>query len=245
MNNNYIAYTIWNKESQIDWICRGINYFVPKGSHVHFILDHCVDSTEAQVKTYSQKYLQGYDFFYEIATEENRWQNTNVAMKRFLTKSDCDLFLSPQDDQKIQDSKLISNLRRFDPNTTGIIGMRDGISKDGLRVTHSAHHSIVEPPSSTKWLSEGEFAETDCINDGPVAMFRPTIEKVGFFDTENFHAFYTEYDYALRCQKEGLKNYVMGLDIVHEKFGNVLPSQYYDNRKLSEHDMNSLRTKHW
>ena len=239
----YIHYTIWNKESQIEWLLRGINYFVPKGSVVDIILDKCQDSSEQQLKVYAEKYLKGYEFRYEHGTETNRWQCTNVALARFL-QSDCDLFLSPQDDQKIQDSKLITNLRQFNPDTVGIIGMRDGITKDGV-VTHSCHHSIVERPDTTKWLSSGEAYPTDCVNDGPVALFKKTVEKIGLFDTENFHAFYTEYDYALRCKAAGLTNYIMGADIVHEKFGNVLPSQYYNDSKMSAHDMNSLRVKHY
>ncbi len=227
----------------IDWLCRGIHYFIPKGSVIDIVLDHCVDGTENNLKTAAEKYFKGYEFRYYISEQTNRWQCTNEALHRFLS-SDCDVFLSPQDDQKIQDSKLIENLMRFNRDTTGIIGMRDGLRKDGT-VTHSAHHSIVETPGSTRWLSSGEAFPTDCVNDGPVAIFKQTAQKIGLFDTENFHAFYTEYDYALRCQEAGLTNYVMGVELVHEKFGNVLPSQYYNDNKMSAHDMESLRRKHW
>lgn len=240
----YVSYTIWNKQDQIDWIMRGINYFIPKGSVVHFILDHCDDDSVERTIIFANKYLKEFDFFYETATETNRWQNTNVALKRFL-QSDCGLFLSPQDDQRIQDSKLISNLLRFNPETTGIIGMRDGLVGTDGRVTHSAHHSILPNPDSTTWLSPGEFAEVDCINDGPVAMFKQAVEKVGLFDVENFKAFYTEYDYALRCKSAGLANYVMGVELVHEKLGKQSASNYGFNSEIAEHDLNSLRRKHF
>lgn len=239
----YVSYTIWNKQDQIDWLMRGINYFIPKKSAVHFILDHCDDDSFARTIIFANKYMNDFDFFYETAIETNRWQNTNVSLKRFL-KSDCDLFLSPQDDQRIQDSRLISNLLKFNPETTGIIGMRDGLTKD-MAVTHSCHHSIMPNPFATTWVREGEAFSVDCINDGPVALFKTTVENIGLFDVENFQAFYTEYDYALRCKAAGLTNYVMGAEIVHEKLGKQSASNYGFNSEIAAHDLAALKRKHW
>lgn len=223
----------------VQWLCKGIKYFIPKGSHVDIILDNCTDKSKYWLENLGPYSLENYVFNFYESTISYRWQNTNEAIKRFL-KTDCDIFLSPQDDQKIQDAFLIQNLKDlYDQNkNVGIIGMRDGIINGRF---WSAHHSLIT--DNTTWLAAGDYLPVDEINDGPICLSRETIEKIGLFDTENFISFYTDTDYSRRCTKAGLQNYVMGAEIVHEKWGNVQASTIY-TQEIASHDWDNFKKKY-
>lgn len=225
----------------IQWFAKGINYCIPKGSTVDFVLDNCTDRSKYFVEELrnSPHSLKDYTFNWYESQKSYRWQNTNDAIDRFM-QSDCDLFLSPQDDQKLQDSHLVADLIKIHQNhsNVGIIGMRDGITQGQY---WSAHHSQIGP--NTYWLRSGEYFPVDEINDGPICINKNTVNKVGLFDVDSFIAFYTDKDYSIRCRKAGLQNFVLGTEIVHEKWGIVQASTIY-TQEIASHDFQAFKNKY-
>ena len=253
----FVHYTIWNKAAHIPWLCEGIRTAIPNGSIVDFVLDNCTDGTEGNLKAIFEETnplnygsLVGKTYTYRNSSIAYRWPNTNDAIDRFMD-TDCDLFFSPQDDQQLQDKKIIPNLLKLfanEPNV-GFVGMRDGVG--GLPgEPHDGHYyssNFSKGLPSTIWLNQGEYKEVVYVNDGPIAISRSTIEKVGKFDT-NFWAHYADNDYSFRCTEAGLRNFVMGADIIHEKWdckhcGALKPSEVW-TQEFSSHDHNYYRKKY-
>lgn len=227
----YVYYDIWNKESHIAWILDGIEKFVPRNSFIDFTFEDLQDDSEIQFNINKAKFLRDFKYRQEVISDKYRFKNVNNAIRRFMA-SDCDFFISPQDDQKIQDSRLIGNIEflyKSIPNI-GLIGLRDAISESGFKVVASSHFSSKEANTERQWLASGEYIAADIVNDGALILNKNTVNKVGLFDDVNFAAFYIEYDYCLRCKKEGLVNYLLGAELVHEKFGKILPSELYDGK---------------
>ena len=74
-------------------------------------------------------------------------------------------------------------------------------------------------------------------------MSRQTIEKVGLFD-ESMNAFYIENDYCARCIKEGLTNYVMGVELIHLKLSSIDTELYDQDKNFGAIDLAILLSKH-
>ncbi len=236
----WICYVIWNKAAHIPWICEGIRLTMPKGTHVDFVLDNCTDQTEAHLNTVvnANGYggLEGYTVTIHKSTKQYRWPNTNDSIGRFLT-SDCTHFFSPQDDQQIQDKFIFGNLEKLysEADNIGFVGMRDGVTESG----HFFSSCFSKPTPKTSWLKSGQYISVKYVNDGPICISRQTIQKVGVFNPD-FIAHYTDNDYSFRCNKLGLTNYVMGAEIIHEKWeckvcGPLIPSQVW-TQEVSDHD---------
>lgn len=243
----YLHYNIWNKGAHVPWICDGIRTSMPENTFIDFVFENCTDDSErnGRLAFESSHYggLMRYKHKIYTSTKKYRWPNCNDAMRRFL-KSDCDLFLSPQDDQQIQDKLLVKNLEKIysEVDKIGLLGMRDGI--DSLSNYFSSNFSKGTP--KTTWLKSGEYNKARHVNDGPIALTKEVIERVGFFD-ENYWAHYADRDYSYRCENAHYSNYVMGAEIVHEKWsckvcGEVQASEVW-SQEFSEHDYNVFRTK--
>lgn len=230
----YIHYTWWNKESQVNWALNALMYF--DNLVVDFVFDNPTDNSLEVFKNH--RVHDKHKVTYSISDKKLRWPNTNDAIERFL-KSDCDVFLTPQDDMKLQDKFILSNLEnlfRVEPNV-GVVGMRDGI------VNGNNFYSSCHSPGGTNqtWLKSGDYKHVDFVNDGPIALHRNTIKKVGLFDTE-YWAHFGDNDYCFRCSDLGLRNFVIGAEIVHEKFGNVQASEVW-SQDYSEHDWEVYKRK--
>jgi len=234
----YIHYTIWNKSGHIPWICDGIKTSAPKNSIIDITFDNCIDDSiknfETCLRSRENEYgsLKGFIVNYRNSEKKLRWPNTNDALERFM-KSDCDLFFSPQDDMKIQDKFVYKNLENlYMIEGVGMVGMRDGI----VMSTNQFYSSSHSPGGghTTIWLRSGEYKEVDYVNDGPICLNKNAVEKVGLFDLE-YWAHFGDNDYCFRATQNGLQNYVMGAEIVHEKWGNVQPSEVW-NQEYSLHD---------
>lgn len=243
----YLHYNIWNKESHIDLILRNINYFIPNNVFIDFTFEDLKDASLRNFDYFNnqQKYLLNHKYRAEETKLKYRMNNINAAIERFL-KTDYDIFITPQDDQFIQDSNFISNILNLysKEENVGLVGMRDGFDQSGKNY-HSSHFSVSSPSFNTKWLKSGEYFEAFFLNDGPLVLHRNTIEKVGFFDTANFSVFYLEYDYCFRSRNAGLKNYVLGTELLHMKFGNIINSEVYNLQfDYARKDRESLKRKH-
>ena len=239
----YLHYTIWNKQGHVPWICEGIRMTIPKDSIIDFVFDNPTDDgvkqLEAQIDLLESSYgsLKGFKVIYRISKKKLRWPNTNDAIERFM-KSDCSLFLSPQDDMKIQDKKIVPNLiKLYQENTNvGMIGMRDGITNGKF---WSSNHSPGGGPLTT-FLKSGEYMPVWFVNDGPVCLSKFTIDTVGLFDLE-YWAHFGDNDYCWRAEEKGLQNFVMGAEIVHEKFS-AQASEVW-NQDYSIHDYEVYKRK--
>jgi hypothetical protein len=243
----YLYYNIWNKESHIDLILRGINYFIPNDVFIDITFEDLKDLSLKNFHHFNnqQKYLSNHRYTAQETPIKYRMKNINAAIQRFL-KTDYDIFITPQDDQFIQDSNFISNIINLytKEQNVGLVGMRDGFDQTGKNY-HSSHFSISSPSFNTKWLKSGEYAQSFFLNDGPLVLHRSTIEKVGVFDTDNFNVFYLEYDYCFRCKNAGLKNFVLGSELLHMKFGNIINSEVYNLEfDYATKDRQALKRKH-
>lgn len=234
----YLHYTIWNKAAHVPRLMEGVADCIPKGSSIDIVFDNCTDSSLHNFHLVKKKYLAGYKVREFESTKKFRWPNTNDAIKRFL-HSDCDIFLSPQDDQKLQDRHLIDNLMKVPES--GIIGMRDGVDNGQYWSSNFSRGT-----EKTIWLKSGEFQKVTFVNDGPIALHRSTILKVGEFD-ERYWAHYADNDYSHRCEELDLENYVMGAEVIHEKWdcktcGALIPSEVWSD-EFSKHDYNIYKKK--
>lgn len=219
----YCSYVYWNKGGMLRWVCDGIKKSLPKGSIVDFVFDNCTDDSEKIFQTLinapADAYgsLRGFEVRWFSSTKKLRMPNVNDAIERFM-KSDAVLFLTPQDDMKLQDPYIAQNLTKLyqECANIGIVGMRDGIIPG--RYYSSSHSPGGPPPTPTTYLRSGEYKLVDQVNDGPLVLSKFSVEKVGLFNCD-YWAHYHEPDYGWRAQELGLSNYVMGCEIVHEKWG--------------------------
>lgn len=244
----YLHYTIWNKGGMIPWICEGIRTAIPKETIIDFTFDNCTDDSvknfEGRIKAGPKEYgsLCGFNVRYFESTKKLRWPNTNDAIRRFM-QSDADVFLSPQDDMKIQDKDLTKNLELLFHvkkviTKIGLVGMRDGFRNNMMFSSNFSHLTDTKPV----WIKSGDWMDVDYVNDGPIALNKKAVDEIGYF-SEEYWAHYNDIDYCYRSNKLGFKNFVMGAEIVHEKWGNVQPSEVWSS-EYSIHD-NEVFKKNW
>lgn len=240
----FLHYTIWNKGTHVPWLVNGIRQTFPYGTELDFVMDNCTDDSRQNLINCIQSItgfpsLGNYKVRVFTGTKKYRWPNTNDAIERFM-QSDCDLFVSPQDDQKLQNPFLMNDLfelyRREGIDSVGIVGMRDGIDFAG-----KMHSSPFSTSKADHYLRPGEYRQVQIVNDGPICLSKQTVQKVGVFDTQ-FWAHYNDNDYCFRCESAGLKNFVMGCELVHEKWGNVQASEVW-SQEFSTHDYTVYRKK--
>lgn len=234
----YIHYTIWNKAGHIPWICEGLRKSAPKKSVVDFVFDNCTDDSSKNVDLLigGNDYggLKNFKVLRYNSTKKLRWPNTNDAIKRFM-KSDCDLFFSPQDDMKVQDKFVFENLETLytKESNIGLVGMRDGIDTKTNQF-YSSCHSPGGGTGPTIYLKSGEYQRVNYVNDGPICLDKNAVSKVGLFDLE-YWAHFGDNDYCFRAEQQGLQNYVMGAEIVHEKWASTQQSEVW-SQEYSLHD---------
>lgn len=234
------------------WILEGIRKSFPPGTIVDFVFENCTDES---LNAFKQRIngpvgmygtLRGFDVRYYESTKKLRMPNVNDALERFM-KSDAALFVTPQDDMKIQDHYIVPNLIKLysEQANIGIVGMRDGL-RGGM--FYSSNHSPggSRDKNNTVYLKSGEYREVDQVNDGPLVLSKFAVDKVGYFDRELW-AHYHEPDYCWRSEEQGLRNFVMGAEIVHEKFGcqtcgPVVQSEIW-NQEYSSHDYDLYKAK--
>lgn len=233
----FCHYTVWDKETHVPWLMEGIRDCLPKGTHVDFVFDNCTDKSHLVFDEFRVNILTGYTVRSYDSKKKYRWPNTNDAIDRFMN-SDCDVFLSPQDDQKIQDKHIFKNIETIlKEDNLGLVGMRDGVI-DGVNFFSS---SFSRGYHYTTWLKSGDYREVDYINDGPILLTKRTVREVGKFDTE-YIAHFADNDYSHRIKAAGLRVFVMGCEIVHEKWGRLTASEVW-SADVSTHDNNLYNSK--
>jgi len=242
-----LSYVCWNKHDMMNWLCSGIiKSFPNKEVDVYFLLDNPIDGTDQLFEDGTiSRILHGYNvkwtYHYANPLEQFKFHLQNIALK-YGYENDYDWIICPQDDQKIEDPFLLRNLQlKYNGWDLGLIGGRDGFDtldfKNGFGSLFS--HPIGE---NYTWLKNGEFKVVNYLNDGPLIYHRSVIEKIGYHD-ERFKVFCSELDYCKRCSNEGLHNTVLGMSVVHEKFGTLRSNLYYERHKISDHDHKYLKQK--
>jgi len=143
----------------------------------------------------------------------------NHLMDWFLSESLADVLIVPQDDNRIEGSTLIEDVERVWKqygDKLGVIGGRDGY---GIGYSKMASSPFSASVHCSHRLAIGEWAERLMVNTGPLIYNRNQIRLTGFYDPDQ--EVYGMDDYCLAARAAGLTNVVLGMDIKHEKFGNV------------------------
>lgn len=247
----YLHYTIWNKGGHIPWLCEGIRKSFPAGTIVDFVFENCTDGSlqnflpliKAPIEQYGT--LRDFDVRYYESTKKLRIPNVNDALERFMA-SDATLFVTPQDDMKIQDAYIVPNLIKLfsEVPDIGIVGGRDGIIKG--QFFSSNHSPGGARTQKTTFLKSGEYKQVEQVNDGPLIVSKFSVNTVGYFDRELW-AHYHEPEYCWRAEALGLKNFVMGMELVHEKWGckvcgEIQQSEIW-SQEYSTHDYDLYKSK--
>jgi hypothetical protein len=152
---------------------------------------------------------------------EERFEHNcnNTMIDYFMNKTDKDALIVLHEDMLIHTSSLLSDLDNLLTNETniGFIGGRDGFNWGYTDMWSS-------PFSKSKYkylLDIGQYQKVKLVNFGPVVYTRKTVEKIGKLDAESYVYAYADQDYALKAASHGLNNYVIGMDVIHEKFGSL------------------------
>lgn len=252
-----ICYVIWNKHEMMNWLCSGLyKSFKDKEVDIYFLLDNPIDGTDQMfmdgtMDTILPKSRFNWHFtvHYGHPLEQFKFHLQNIGLK-YGYENGYDWIICPQDDQKLEDPLLLQNIRKVyndgrgpaaTPQRIGLIGGRDGFDELDYK---NAWGSLFSHPTGIgyKWLKNGDLASVNYLNDGPLCYHRSTIEKVGYHD-EKFKVFMSELDYCRRCTKAGLQNYVLGMSVVHEKFGTLRSNLYYQRHEISKHDADYFNKK--
>lgn len=229
----------------LTWLCSGIRKsFKPDQVDLYFLLDNPIDGTDMMFDDGSIQthHLQGFNVKYSIhyahPQEQFKFHLQNIGMK-YGYDNGYEWIICPQDDQKIEDPLLLQNLKILDNN--GLVGGRDGFDK--LDYTNGCGSLFSHPVGEGyTWLLNGQFRNVRYLNDGPLCYHRSTIEKVGYHDI-GYKVFMSELDYCLKCEAAGLRNHVLGMSIVHEKFFTFRSNVYQQKHNISEHDSNYFNSK--
>lgn len=143
----------------------------------------------------------------------------NTMIKYFMEKTNKDALVVLHEDMLINGFSLLSDLDKLisKEDNIGLIGGRDGFDWDYLNM-HSSPFSVSEKSNKIKI---GEWKNVKLLNFGPVVYTRKTIEKLGYLDADVYKYAYAEQDYCCRALSKNMNNFVIGMDIIHEKFGNL------------------------
>ena len=159
-------------------------------------------------------------FPFIICNEKEQFEHKcNNRLLNWLLNTEYDTLIVLHEDMLITGNTLITDIENLltSEKNIGIIGGRDGFG-----VGYSNMHSSPFSKSSyVKRLEIGEYHPCRLVNFGPIVYTRELVQKIGFLD-EGYQFAYAEQDYALRAELFGLQNYVLGMDIEHEKFGKSL-----------------------
>lgn len=238
-----IGVGVFGKQDMIEWMLEGITNCFPKGSHVVFFFEACTDKSKPNFLKLAKKKLKGYVWSHgESETHVLEHGVHSWLIDRFM-ESDCDVLVVPHDDNKFVNPDTADHIKKVVDqygDKLGWITARDGHDFSYTRM-------ISSPFSSSDMAREkvaiGEFAPRMMLNTGPVVYTRSLIEKIGKPDT-SYEGWYWWTDYSLKAHQAGLTNGVLGMDCLHEKFGEVQDNpQLHDGSRVAR-DLKKL-TERW
>lgn len=229
-----VAYTIWNKVDMLSWLLEGIiKNFSPTNTEVVFHFDGCTDGSDQVINTLIPYWLErrgGFKLsqFHAIISpsEVREVGGHNECMRWFMAHQPADFLIVCQDDQQWQNSPCVflEQLGTQYGDKLGLIGGRDAYRGGGYA---DFTGSMWSESAVQRRVRHGEFVALPHMNSGPVVYNPRLIEKVGYLD-EQFRAYYVWDDYGQRSINAGFVNGVMGMDVIHAKFGRVKATEWCD-----------------
>lgn len=236
MRKYMVGYGIWNKQDMIGWLLDGISENVPEVAHVAFVFDHCWDKSRENFNRMYNQFLLGVPMS-DLGNSERSLHEVGVhltLMRHFMSKTNCDVLIMPQDDERISRPvlPLLEKVLNKYGDRIGIIGGRSGY--DIASSTNISARWVKATGNEKKnYLSPGGFTERPYVNTGPIVYPRSTIEKAHYLDAGYEHWFIWE-DYAASCKyTHGLTNVVVDFPIRHLRFGGAPATTYYNDGSLS------------
>ena len=227
-----LGYSIWNKVDMLSWLLEGIvNNFSPTNTEVVFHFDACTDGSDVAFDSLTPYWLMQRGGFKPeqihklVSPTEVREVGGHNALMRWFMERQGQFLIVAQDDQHFENTPcpFIEELAKTYGKCLGLIGGRDGYGIGysdftGSQWSESAVH---------RRLRHGEFAALPYMNSGPIVYNARLISEVGFLD-EEFRAYYVWDDYGHRALQKGFVNGVMGMGLIHAKFGRVKATEWCD-----------------
>lgn len=240
-----LGYVIWNKVNMIEWIVDGIIHsFKPTAIDILFVLDDPKDGSDKKIRAEIKTRLKGFKCKVVVLKQDTGKFTCQNLMMKYCLENKYKSLIAPQDDQKVTDKKLISNINKvFDKygETLGVIGLRDGFDF-GYQNMISSEWS--ESPNSTvPRLKNGEAKECTLLNDGGLIYPLHLISKIGFNDVENYKTFYIEDDYCMKAKRSRFINVVMGNSLIHDGVRASMPTTHYNSNSISSADIETFKSK--
>lgn len=237
-----IGYSIWCKRDMLAWLLSGVvENFEPANTEFAIHFDSCDDGSQESYNRMRDFWLVNRGFKDHVLSSdvETREVGGHNALLKLFMASQCDTLIVAQDDQRFESPYAchIEKLSLEIPNL-GVIGGRDGYEAGYGQFTGSRWSES----AGIEKIGVGEVRERSYLNSGPITYNRNLVEKVGFLD-EEFCSFYIWDDYGARAKKAGLRNFVVGSDITHAKFGHMKNTWWYDGNQSAK-DSARLRMKH-
>lgn len=215
-----IGYGVFRKPDMFPWYISGIEEHFPPDTPTYFYLEAMrledLNALEASCEPQRPRwpvYLSGSGRHHVLEHGVHRH-----LIERFMD-TDCDVLIVPHDDNRFQ-LPLLPDLERLWAKygtTLGWISGRDGYGPGYAEMCSSPFSQSVG--ADKECLPIGHHREVMMMNTGPVVYFRHVIHKVGMPDPDM--PWYWWDDYALRCHTAGLKNVLLSMDCLHEKFGRL------------------------
>jgi hypothetical protein len=214
-----IGYGVFQKPDMLRWMCEGIRDNFPRETLVKFFFE-AEDSGGVHLSTLRHHaYILNLNLMNPAATPEHILEHgVHRRLIEEFMGTGCDVLIVPQDDNRFQRPLLPDLERLWDQYGTslGWISGRDG---HGYGYADMVCSPFSDSNATKTALPIGEHREVMMMNTGPVVYFRHVIEKVGLPDPDMPWYWWT--DYSLRCHTAGLKNILLSMDCLHEKFGRV------------------------
>lgn len=243
-----IAYSVWNKVDMIAWLLDGIvRNFSPIDTEVVFHFDVCEDDSVAAFDAMTEFWLTKRRFKWTKLVADPAKPQTrevgghNAILRHCMANSDAHFFIIAQDDQHFNQpiTAILDVLHNTHGDRLGMITGRDGYDWGYGRFAGS----FWSESALHERLPHGEWRQRPCMNTGPLVYNRNVVSKIGYQD-EEFMAWYVWDDYALRAQKAGFTNGVLGMDITHAKFGRVHSTWWYTDGSHAQRDLFRVKQKH-
>ena len=215
---NYIV-TIHNKEDLIERVIGGILLCAGENSHIYLVLDGCTDGTERVVDRLMDESV-GLPITKLTAPDVHEILSLNIALRRVPQDGDGYNILV-QDDIILADrnfEKQVCSVNAHFGDRIGVLSFRHGINVscdpslqevgDEDLIETSYGHGICARP-----LLPGFAVERMICMRSPQCISFATIRRVGLLDEKYAPYTYDDYDYGLRCLKEGLANVVYSVKV--------------------------------
>lgn len=147
----------------------------------------------------------------------------NTLISYFLDNTEADALIVLHEDMLINGYSMFSDLDKLlsTESNIGFIGGRDGFNW-GYGDMYSSPFSLSQ---YQHLLKIGQYQKVNLLNFGPVVYTRDTVNTIGMMDAQSYKYAYADQDYSFRALSRGFNNYVIGMDITHEKFGNLAQTQ--------------------